>query len=120
MTSLGISEQIVLGGTGKALRESFRGIKRTTAIRAGYDSEYGICGLFSDRMGFYKICKRPWDRSGPGRGSAAGSIVSYCLEITNIDPIRYQLLFERFLNPERVTMPDIDVDFCFRNQRESD
>ncbi|MCR5589987.1 MAG: DNA polymerase III subunit alpha [Lachnospiraceae bacterium] len=48
---------------------------------------------------------------GPGRGSAAGSIVSYCLEITNIDPIRYQLLFERFLNPERVTMPDIDVDF---------
>jgi len=48
---------------------------------------------------------------GPGRGSAAGSIVSYCLGITNIDPIRYQLLFERFLNPERVTMPDIDVDF---------
>ena len=48
---------------------------------------------------------------GPGRGSAAGSIVSYCLEITNIDPIKYQLLFERFLNPERVTMPDIDVDF---------
>ena len=48
---------------------------------------------------------------GPGRGSAAGSIVSYCLEITNIDPIKYQLLFERFLNPERITMPDIDVDF---------
>ena len=48
---------------------------------------------------------------GPGRGSAAGSIVSYCLEITDIDPIRYQLLFERFLNPERVSMPDIDVDF---------
>ncbi len=48
---------------------------------------------------------------GPGRGSAAGSIVSYCLGITNIDPIKYQLLFERFLNPERVTMPDIDVDF---------
>ncbi len=48
---------------------------------------------------------------GPGRGSAAGSIVSYCLEITNIDPIKYQLLFERFLNPERVSMPDIDVDF---------
>ena len=48
---------------------------------------------------------------GPGRGSAAGSIVSYCLEITNIDPLKYDLLFERFLNPERVTMPDIDVDF---------
>ncbi len=55
---------------------------------------------------------------GPGRGSAAGSIVSYCLEITNIDPIRYQLLFERFLNPERVSMPDIDIDFCFERRQE--
>jgi len=55
---------------------------------------------------------------GPGRGSAAGSIVSYCLEITNIDPIRYQLLFERFLNPERVSMPDIDVDFCYERRQE--
>ncbi len=55
---------------------------------------------------------------GPGRGSAAGSIVSYCLHITNIDPIRYQLLFERFLNPERVSMPDIDVDFCFERRQE--
>lgn len=55
---------------------------------------------------------------GPGRGSAAGSIVSYCLEITNIDPMRFQLLFERFLNPERVTMPDIDVDFCYERRQE--
>lgn len=55
---------------------------------------------------------------GPGRGSAAGSIVAYCLEITNIDPIRYNLLFERFLNPERVSMPDIDVDFCYERRQE--
>lgn len=55
---------------------------------------------------------------GPGRGSAAGSIVSYCLEITNIDPIRYNLLFERFLNPERVSMPDIDIDFCYVRRQE--
>lgn len=55
---------------------------------------------------------------GPGRGSAAGSIVSYCLGITDIDPIRYNLLFERFLNPERVSMPDIDVDFCFERRQE--
>ncbi len=55
---------------------------------------------------------------GPGRGSAAGSIVSYCLKITNIDPIRYSLLFERFLNPERVSMPDIDIDFCFERRQE--
>ena len=55
---------------------------------------------------------------GPGRGSAAGSIVSYTLGITSIDPIKYQLLFERFLNPERVSMPDIDVDFCFERRQE--
>lgn len=55
---------------------------------------------------------------GPGRGSAAGSIVSYALHITNIDPIRYNLLFERFLNPERVSMPDIDIDFCYERRQE--
>ncbi|MDD2972902.1 MAG: DNA polymerase III subunit alpha [Lachnospiraceae bacterium] len=55
---------------------------------------------------------------GPGRGSAAGSIVSYCLKITNIDPIKYNLLFERFLNPERVSMPDIDIDFCYERRQE--
>ena len=55
---------------------------------------------------------------GPGRGSAAGSLVSYTLGITKLDPIRYQLLFERFLNPERVSMPDIDIDFCFERRQE--
>ncbi len=55
---------------------------------------------------------------GPGRGSAAGSMVSYCLEITDIDPIKYQLLFERFLNPDRISMPDIDIDFCYERRQE--
>ena len=55
---------------------------------------------------------------GPGRGSAAGSLVAYCLGITNIDPIRYSLIFERFLNPERISMPDIDIDFCFERRQE--
>ena len=55
---------------------------------------------------------------GPGRGSAAGSIVSYCLEITDLDPIKYSLIFERFLNPERVSMPNIDVDFCYERRQE--
>ena len=55
---------------------------------------------------------------GPGRGSAAGSLVSYCLHITDIDPVRFELLFERFLNPERVSMPDIDVDFCVERRQE--
>jgi DNA polymerase-3 subunit alpha len=56
---------------------------------------------------------------GPGRGSAAGSLVAYALRITNIDPIPYDLLFERFLNPERVSLPDIDVDFCFENREKA-
>ncbi len=55
---------------------------------------------------------------GPGRGSAAGSMVSYCMNITDVDPMKYELYFERFLNPERVTMPDIDIDFCYRRREE--
>jgi DNA polymerase-3 subunit alpha len=55
---------------------------------------------------------------GPGRGSAAGSLVAYCMEITDIDPLQNELLFERFLNPERVSMPDIDIDFCMNRRGE--
>ena len=55
---------------------------------------------------------------GPGRGSGAGSIAAYCVGITDIDPIRYNLIFERFLNPERVSMPDFDVDFCYERRQE--
>ena len=65
---------------------------------------------FPDFIGYAKSQGIP---VGPGRGSAAGSIVSYCLGITDLDPIHYSLYFERFLNPERVSMPDIDVDFCY-------
>lgn len=67
---------------------------------------------------FIKYAKDNGIAVGPGRGSAAGSIVSYCLEITDIDPIHFNLLFERFLNPERVSMPDIDVDFCYERRQE--
>jgi len=79
-----------------------------------------------DRMGFNAYFLIVWDfvhyaksngiAVGPGRGSAAGSLVAYCLEITDIDPLRYDLLFERFLNPERVSMPDIDIDFSVRGR----
>ena len=71
--------------------------------------------IVSDFIHYAKKHKIP---VGPGRGSAAGSIVSYSLEITNIDPIKYNLLFERFLNPERLTMPDIDIDFCYERRPE--
>ena len=79
-----------------------------------------------DRMGFNAYFLIVWDfvkfakengiAVGPGRGSAAGSIVAYCLAITDVDPLRYDLLFERFLNPERVSMPDIDIDFSVRGR----
>lgn len=71
--------------------------------------------ITSDFIGFAKGSGIP---VGPGRGSAAGSVVSYCLDITDVDPTKYSLYFERFLNPERVTMPDIDIDFCIRRRQE--
>ena len=71
--------------------------------------------IVSDFIGFAKRSGIP---VGPGRGSAAGSVVSYCLHITDVDPIKYSLFFERFLNPERVSMPDIDVDFCVNRRGE--
>lgn len=67
---------------------------------------------------FIKYAKDNGIMIGPGRGSAAGSVVSYCLDITTIDPIKYDLIFERFLNPERVSMPDIDVDLCYERRHE--
>ncbi len=88
--------------------------------------EYEISVI--DKMGYVDYFLIVWDfinyakehgiAVGPGRGSAAGSLVSYCLRITDIDPVRYSLLFERFLNPERVSMPDIDVDFCVERRQE--
>jgi DNA polymerase-3 subunit alpha len=75
-------------------------------------------GYFLVVWEFIKYAKEKNIPVGPGRGSAAGSLVAYCLEITGVDPIQYDLLFERFLNPERVSMPDIDIDFCVRGRAE--
>ena len=80
--------------------------------RMGYDSYFLIVWDFINYARSQSI------PVGPGRGSAAGSIVAYILGITNLDPLKYDLLFERFLNPERVTMPDIDVDFCYQRREE--
>ncbi len=97
---------------------------RVEELRPRLDYELSVI----QKMGYVDYFLIVWDfinyakehkiMVGPGRGSAAGSIVSYCLKITNIDPIRYSLLFERFLNPERVSMPDIDIDFCFERRQE--
>ncbi len=78
----------------------------------------GFVDYFLIVWDFIKFAKDNGIIVGPGRGSAAGSIVSYSLEITNIDPLKYNLLFERFLNPERLTMPDIDIDFCYERRQE--
>jgi DNA polymerase-3 subunit alpha len=98
--------------------------ENAAAHRERLDFELDTIG----QMGFVNYFLIVWDfihyarmngiAVGPGRGSAAGSLVSYCLGITNIDPIRYDLIFERFLNPERVTMPDIDIDFCYERRGE--
>ncbi|UCF67113.1 MAG: DNA polymerase III subunit alpha [Acidobacteriota bacterium] len=75
-------------------------------------------GYFLITADFIRYAREQGIPVGPGRGSAAGSLVAYCLGITDIDPLQYDLLFERFLNPERLTMPDIDIDFCFRRRGE--
>ena len=81
-------------------------------------SQMGYIDYFLIVWDFIKYAKDNGIMVGPGRGSAAGSIVSYTLGITNIDPVKYELLFERFLNPERVSMPDIDIDFCYERRQE--
>jgi DNA polymerase-3 subunit alpha len=78
----------------------------------------GYAGYFLIVWDFVRYAKDHGIPVGPGRGSSAGSLVAYCLGITDIDPLRYNLFFERFLNPERVSMPDIDIDFCVRGRSE--
>ncbi|HHW32295.1 MAG TPA: DNA polymerase III subunit alpha [Clostridiaceae bacterium] len=80
--------------------------------------DMGYVDYFLIVWDFIKYAKDNGIMVGPGRGSAAGSLAAYCLGITNIDPLRYNLIFERFLNPERVSMPDIDIDFCFERRQE--
>lgn len=96
----------------------------TEELKERLDYELGVI----ESMGYVEYFLIVWDfinfakengiMVGPGRGSAAGSLVAYCLKITDIDPIRYNLIFERFLNPERVSMPDIDIDFCIERRGE--
>ncbi len=78
----------------------------------GVVSKMGFSGYFLVVWDFISYARRQGIAVGPGRGSSAGSLVAYCLGITNVDPIRYGLIFERFLNPERISMPDMDIDFA--------
>jgi len=80
--------------------------------------QMGYVDYFLIVWDFIKFAKDNGIMVGPGRGSGAGSLVAYCLKITNIDPLKYNLIFERFLNPERVSMPDLDIDFCYERRQE--
>ena len=80
--------------------------------------QMGFAGYFLIVWDFVRYAKEHSIPVGPGRGSAAGSLVAYCLEITDVDPLKYDLIFERFLNPGRVSLPDIDIDFCVRGRGE--
>lgn len=88
-------------------------VKKQLDYELSVINNMGYTAYFLIVWDFINYCRENGIPVGPGRGSAAGSIVSYCLHITNLDPVHYGLLFERFLNPERVSMPDIDVDFCY-------
>lgn len=99
---------------GKANKEAKERLKKELSVI----EQMGYVDYFLIVWDFINYAKSQGIYVGPGRGSAAGSVVSYCLDITMLDPLKYDLIFERFLNPERVSMPDIDVDFCYERRGE--
>ena len=106
----------------EGLKTRYQKITPEITERLEYELEtikkMGFSSYFLIVWDFIKYAKEKDIMVGPGRGSAAGSLVAYCLDITNIDPLEYNLIFERFLNPERVSMPDIDIDFCYERRQE--
>ena len=116
--SWGYLNKLCDDGMKKRYPEDDGTLRKRLEYELGVIHTMGYVDYFLIVWDFIHFAKSNGIMVGPGRGSAAGSIVSYCLEITDIDPIRYNLLFERFLNPERVSMPDIDIDFCFERRQE--
>lgn len=108
-----VLQKMAAAGT---LRHDLETYRSRLAAEIGIIKVMGFPGYFLIVWDFIKYAVEKKIPVGPGRGSAAGSLVAYCLGITGIDPIQYDLLFERFLNPERVSMPDIDIDFCIRGR----
>ncbi|HVO39842.1 MAG TPA: DNA polymerase III subunit alpha [Spirochaetia bacterium] len=106
----------------RGLAERYSPVPEEAARRLEYElsiiTSMGFTGYFLIVWDFIHYAKENGIAVGPGRGSGAGSLVAYCLRITDIDPLKYGLLFERFLNPERVSMPDFDIDFCHRRRDE--
>ena len=101
-----------------ALRHAPRRVPGAGAVRDPDDQADEVPGYFLIVWDFIRYAREQGIPVGPGRGSAAGSVVAYCLGITDVDPLHFDLIFERFLNPERVSLPDIDIDFCERRRGE--
>ena len=111
-------EELCQRGYARRYPDDPEGYRDRLTYEMGIIRQMGFVDYFlivSDFIGYAKSQGIP---VGPGRGSAAGSMVAYCMDITDVDPMKYSLYFERFLNPERVTMPDIDIDFCIRRRQE--
>jgi len=105
-------------GLNKRYKEITPEIEARVKYELGIIEQMGFSAYFLITWDFIHFAKQSGIPVGPGRGSAAGSIVAYSLEITDLDPIRHNLLFERFLNPERISMPDVDIDFCIERRSE--
>ena len=117
-TSYTYLESLCKEGLSKRYPVITKELEERLSYELGTIQKMGYVDYFLIVWDFIKYAKDNGIAVGPGRGSAAGSLVSYCLGITNIDPIHFSLLFERFLNPERVSMPDIDVDFCYERRQD--
>ena len=111
-------ESLVYDGLKKRYGEITPALKERADYELGVIEQMGFAAYFLITWDFIHYAKTHGIPVGPGRGSAAGSVVAYALEITDLDPIKHKLLFERFLNPERFTMPDIDIDFCIERRGE--
>ena len=117
-TTSGYLEELCYKGLYERYENPSQEILDRLKYELGVINKMGYVEYFLITWDFINFAKENGIMVGPGRGSAAGSIVAYTLKITDIDPIKYNLLFERFLNPERVSMPDIDIDFCYERREE--
>lgn len=117
-TPLAYLEKLCYDGLKERYPDTWQELEPKLAYELGIIEKMGYVDYFLIVWDYINFARTHGIPVGPGRGSAAGSLVAYTTGITNIDPIKYQLIFERFLNPERVSMPDIDVDFCYERRQE--
>ena len=117
-TNISYLEELAFNGLKKRYPNNYEDVSDRLKYEISIIKKMGFVDYFLIVADFIRFAKDNSIPVGPGRGSAAGSLVAYALEITDIDPIKYNLIFERFLNPERVSMPDIDIDFCYERREE--